>query len=419
MKPYRALPPRLLVTALVLLWAAGAAWSAPRRWAVLVGVDRYLRNEINSLHFAVADVKALARALESRAGYARDDIFVLTSDQTGDEQPTRGNLAFRLGWLAEHVQPGDSVLFFFSGHGMEMDETPYLLTMDADARNAATLKNTALSSAEVRDLLKVLRAREVLVLLDACRSDPRSGKGSADNRLSAAMARDLVLVPATAGSAYSATMFACSEGQRSYEWADRGHGFFTWFLLQAFEGAASPSKTLTLADLRRYLEREVPKATERVLGQRQVPKIVAFGADQRPVDERRCQVATLGGGTATPVRPEPLPAPSPTPPPARPSSPGSRPMERDFVGTWQGSYGGYSITWHVHPDGRYAQDWIRADSVFRVEGTLTMEHQRWTTTSNKGRSAGSYRVVNHNAVWMSNDFLPGAVGTWVRVNERP
>lgn len=270
---------------LVLLLGLSLALQAHaegRKWALLVGIDHYQRSDITALNFAVADVKELAATLRG-AGFRADDIFVLTSDQSGDDAPTRTNVAYRLDWLKEHVKPGDTVLFFFSGHGMEIEESQsYLLTVEADARSQSTLQDSSLDTRNLQKRLQALQASHLLLFVDACRSDPHGGgRAAGDNPMRGALSRDLVLQPSSAagnGASVVATFFACSPGQRSYEWTDRRHGFFTWYLIEGLRGRAATGGRITLPSLIGYLEAEVSKSVERAVGKKQVPFMEAKGS---------------------------------------------------------------------------------------------------------------------------------------------
>lgn len=267
----------------ILFSVASRAHAEGRKWALLVGIDRYQRADVTPLRFAVADVKDLAATLKSTAGFRPDDVFVLTSDQTGDEAPTRTNVAYRLDWLRDHVKAGDTVLFFFSGHGMELDDAQsYLLTVEADVRSSSTLQDSSLDTRNLQKRLQGLPATQLLVFVDACRSDPRGGgRAGADNPLRGSLSRDLTLRPSvksSGGAQVLATFFACSPGQRSYEWADRGHGFFSWYLIEGLKGKAAVGGRITLPGLISYLETQVSKSVERAIGKNQVPFMEAKGS---------------------------------------------------------------------------------------------------------------------------------------------
>jgi hypothetical protein len=73
--------------------SAGQRFDAGRKWAVLVGVNRYLDPEINALEYCVADVRLMEQVLTERSGYEARRILVLADDQEKDHlRPLRFNL---------------------------------------------------------------------------------------------------------------------------------------------------------------------------------------------------------------------------------------------------------------------------------------------------------------------------------------
>lgn len=86
--------------------------SAPRKLALLVGINQYPRS-IPALKGCVTDVELHAALLIYRFGFAPADVLTLT-----DEAATRSNIesAF-ITHLGEQARPGDIVVFHFSGYG--------------------------------------------------------------------------------------------------------------------------------------------------------------------------------------------------------------------------------------------------------------------------------------------------------------
>ncbi len=67
-----------------------------KKWAVLVGVNRYLDPEINELKYCVADVRLMEQVLTERCGYEARRILVLADDQRKDHlRPLRFNLVVK------------------------------------------------------------------------------------------------------------------------------------------------------------------------------------------------------------------------------------------------------------------------------------------------------------------------------------
>ena len=100
------------------------AEDTPRKLALLVGINQYPNSDrFNNLAGCVTDVDLQEYLLIHRFGFNPKNIIRLTSDETPDKQPTRNNI---LTTFEEHLikqaQPGDIVVFHFSGHGSRLSE---------------------------------------------------------------------------------------------------------------------------------------------------------------------------------------------------------------------------------------------------------------------------------------------------------
>lgn len=273
----------MMPVVLVWLLLAGASFAAPpgKKWAVVVGVDQYQRSSVSNLKFAVSDAQLFADALVTNVGLPKEQVFLYTSNATSaTEQPRLTNLVYRLEWLNERVSEEDTLFFYFAGHGVETDGKAFLLMDNADNRSLATLGMSSLKADLLFDLLAQCRAKDTLVILDACRNDPVAGRGSQDNPLTESMSRGLVFKPeetSTGGTAVRgrnlATLFACGLGERSYEWPEKGHGYFTYYLVEGLKGASGQANgAITLAGLAGYVRDQVSQVSGRT-GESQQPTL--------------------------------------------------------------------------------------------------------------------------------------------------
>ena len=259
---------------LPLVLLAPSAWAQGKTWAVVVGIDEYVRPAIPKLRYAVADAKLFARALQETMKIPADNIFLMTSDSVDENaQPRLTNVAFRLGWLSEKAQKDDTIIFYFAGHGMTVDGQPFLLTEESDNRSGSTLKVSALNGGDVIGTLRKPAIANVWVVLDACRNSP-SGKSEVrlDDTLTGSFSH------ADVGRERTATMFACKVGERSWEWDEVKHGCYTYFLVDGLRRqAADPEGRVTMQGLSNYVNEQVPKATQK-LGTSQNPRLFYGGA---------------------------------------------------------------------------------------------------------------------------------------------
>src|SRR5689334_19313902 len=113
--------------------------SEPRTWALLIGVDCYMRNELPdggwypSLSGCVRDIAHVEAFLRSRLNLADERILKLTASYTGsrppfkdhdfqppeprEQWPTYENMVAAFKRLTELAQAGDQVYIHYSGHG--------------------------------------------------------------------------------------------------------------------------------------------------------------------------------------------------------------------------------------------------------------------------------------------------------------
>ncbi len=258
---------------------ANVPWEAGERYALIVGINDYQNDSVTDLNCATSDAKLLKETLVKKGDFSEENIFLLTSDGTGEsDRPSLTNIVFRLEWLREVVGPGDTLVFYFAGHGVSIDSETFLLTEEADQRSRGTLMISSLRGSVLNELLKSAGAQNTLVLLDACRNDPTAGRGDKSNTLSPTLARGLVFEPLPAAAQglerNTATVFACSEGERSWEWGDKKQGFFTYFLAEALQkGAYDGDGNATLQGLVGYLREKVNSAAIREANQPQTPML--------------------------------------------------------------------------------------------------------------------------------------------------
>ncbi|XP_058086466.1 metacaspase-1-like [Magnolia sinica] len=87
-----------------------------RKKAVICGISyRYSRHELKG---CINDAKCMRHLLVNRFKFPESSIIMLTEEETDPFRiPTKHNLRMALFWLIQGCQPGDSLVFHYSGHG--------------------------------------------------------------------------------------------------------------------------------------------------------------------------------------------------------------------------------------------------------------------------------------------------------------
>ncbi|CAN6300096.1 unnamed protein product, partial [Urochloa humidicola] len=89
-----------------------------RKRAVVCGISyRYSRHELKG---CINDAKCMRHLLMTRFNFPDDSIIMLNEEQTDPYKiPTKHNIRMAMYWLVQGCQPGDSLVFHYSGHGSQ------------------------------------------------------------------------------------------------------------------------------------------------------------------------------------------------------------------------------------------------------------------------------------------------------------
>lgn len=149
------------------------------KWALVIGVDKYVDKRIPSLKFASKDARDFADFLVKHGNFAKDHVLVLTN-----QKATSDNIEAAIGdtWFPKRVMKDDLVVIFISCHGSpkEMDTSSaarenWLIAYDTNVDRLFS------SGIELSRLAQTVRARtgcdRIVLLLDACNSGAAKAEG--------------------------------------------------------------------------------------------------------------------------------------------------------------------------------------------------------------------------------------------------
>ena len=161
-RPHRSRARRAVagLAVLLVLSAVGSAMAQGRRLALVVGNDAYRAQ--SALRNAVNDARAVASALDE-VGFAVTRV----------ENANRARLTSALSSFAGSLRGDDVALFYFAGHGVQVDGVNYLMPTDYAGQSSSALRFDAVSASDVQEMLG--RARVAMLVFDACRNNPYRG----------------------------------------------------------------------------------------------------------------------------------------------------------------------------------------------------------------------------------------------------
>ncbi|WP_286916256.1 MULTISPECIES: caspase family protein [Pseudomonas] len=268
--------------------------SYPQGHALLIGVASY--QQISSLPAAILnDVNDVAATLSSPEYCAYTPAHVVT---LLEESATRAAVLKGLEELAARAGPDDTVCVFFSGHGAIVgdpgNEDSVLVTVDSDL---ADIENTSISSSELAAVLAQIRAKRLLVFIDACHAggaaiSKRSTNGG-DHEFKSGYSQKIFAKLAVGKG--RALMASCRANEFSSVFSGARNSVFTTVLLSGLRGAADKNASgfIKIFDLFNYVSEEVPK----LIPDNQHP---VFKADDL---EGNFAVALSQGGRKSPLAP--------------------------------------------------------------------------------------------------------------------
>ena len=150
----------LFLVILSVLCVSAVNLTHAERIALVIGIDNY--QSLGKLKVCRNDARSLANVLVSRAGFPKDFVILLTDDAPQvQNRPTYATMRRRIRQVTELARKGDTLLIFFSGHGLQKDGQGYLAPMDGDMEIAIPLR-------WVRQRLEESAASSKTLILDAC-----------------------------------------------------------------------------------------------------------------------------------------------------------------------------------------------------------------------------------------------------------
>jgi uncharacterized caspase-like protein len=146
----------LVVALLLLAWACIA--QSEQRVALVIGNGAYddapLKNPPN-------DARAMAQALRE---CEFEVIEKINSDQRTMEEAIRA--------FGQKIHSGGVGLFYYAGHGMQVQGTNYLIPVGAGVESEHEVKYEAVDAGRVLSEMESAGNRINIIILDACRNNP-------------------------------------------------------------------------------------------------------------------------------------------------------------------------------------------------------------------------------------------------------
>ena len=221
---------------LAVLASALHAQETGKRVALIIGNDAY---PMSPLKNAVNDARAMEQGLKS-AGFLTVTL----------ENAKKAEMDAAIGEFLDKLGPDDTALFFFAGHGVQIESENFLVPVDfPQVATISAAKFACMSVARIFDELKRKRAKRNIIILDACRSNPVTAKYSLEAGLA-----DPQDAPKE-----SFIAFSTGPGQTA---SDNPNGRDSWFTEALADYVSQSSLTVEINELFTRVKKRVSQATE-------------------------------------------------------------------------------------------------------------------------------------------------------------
>ena len=241
-------------------------------YVLAVGINEY-KNPKMTLNYARPDAESFGKIVDEKGSLFKN----IELHSLYDADATKDNILKKLEELSTKVNQEDVFIFYYAGHGSMVDNQFFFIpTGSSRLYDLSSLQKDAIEASVLQDRLKNIKALKQLIVMDACQSGASvellATRGAAEEKAIAQLSRSAgIHVMASAGSEQFAT-----------EFAELGHGLFTYLLIKALQGDADGAPKdgkVTIYELKSYLDDQVPEMTQKLKGKPQYPYTFSRGQD--------------------------------------------------------------------------------------------------------------------------------------------
>jgi len=248
----------------------GKSGGKPNLHILAIGVDKYRDGDLR-LNYSVADAKEITKVLKKNSGKLFENIYTY---ELLDGDVTKEKMIKKFEQVGAKTTREDVFIFYIAGHGITDTKTGAYFYLPADFRykNENSVRNSGVSQDDFTLALSHIQAMKSISLIDTCNS------GSFAEALASRGVLQKTAIDKLTRATGRATLVASSKDQVALE-GYKGHGVFTYTLMEALNGKGYKGGKITIKNLASYIEDVLPERTYQKWGYEQVPQSHITGTD--------------------------------------------------------------------------------------------------------------------------------------------
>lgn len=227
----------------------------PKLCVFAVAVEAYQKTTITPVDYAENDAREFVKAWQALGAEPSDCVLLLSADAT----KTAIESSFKR--FLNGVSKGDTVVFFFAGHGIAFNEESYLTTHDTQPGD---IKSTSIPLAVILKKVRGSKSARAMLFIDACHSGLQVSDGmrSITSDFSAEEMKQFC-----SDASHHVAFASCKVDEYSWPSGAVKHGIWSYSVINALTGDAKDAldkgSLVTSDSLRDYLAEEVPRLLRR------------------------------------------------------------------------------------------------------------------------------------------------------------
>lgn len=206
----------------------------PKKWLFMIAVENY--DETDKVIFAKNSAEAFKKIAQKAFGIAEQNTISLIDDKaTG--QAIVGKLDY---FLKERLKEGDSIYFYYSGHGVPDNDSGESFILPKDNIPDYIAKEERFKLANIYKQLSDSKASKIIAFIDACFSG-RTDAGQMFKGTAPALSRTKTV---KFDESKMTVLSAAGNNQYANAFDEKGHRMFSYYLVKTLAASMPDSMEL-------------------------------------------------------------------------------------------------------------------------------------------------------------------------------